>query len=150
MPNPSFEVGQEMGDGGARSLLSSSNHGVLSLGVGNCGYGVPISFAYEVTTDRIVFAFTDVPGSTKRALADETEQASLTVYIHEEPDSWESVVVTGPLHQIDEGDVDKQVPALFFRQEDDNSGDRPVSLDEFDQIWYELSIDNMSGRHSGW
>lgn len=130
-----------------RSLLTSQGHGVLSMGDGDHGYGLPMSYRYDRDNDRIVLGFVNRPGSKKQQFATVTETATLTVYDYEDVDSWESVIVTGTLHAIDDATVPERLTPVFFHPDDGESG--MVELDEFERTWYELRIDEISGRHSG-
>lgn len=146
-----WEGGIEMSEEAMRSLLESKDNGVLSMGSDNRGYGLPMSYRYDEENDRVVLGFVNAPGSKKQEFAEQTDEATLTVYEYEDVDSWESVVVTGALRRISESDVPDRFTSLFYLQEDDNTGDsRLVDIDEFEREWYELRIDDVAGRHSGW
>lgn len=143
-------IGNEMSDAEIHSLLESKTHGVLSMGAENRGYGIPISYSYEPETDRLVLGFVNAPASKKRQFASATDEVTLTVYNYEDVDSWESVIATGPLQSIDERDVSEQLAPVFFsRMDDDSGGDEWVDLDDVEREWYELEIEDLSGRHSG-
>jgi nitroimidazol reductase NimA-like FMN-containing flavoprotein (pyridoxamine 5'-phosphate oxidase superfamily) len=141
------KTGTEMSAQARRSLLASQGHGVLSMGDGNHGYGLPISYSYDQDKGRLVFGFVNRPGSKKQQFATATETATLTVYDYEDVDSWESVIVTGTLHSVDDATVPERLTPVFFRREDGGSG--MIDLDEFERNWYELRIDDISGRYSG-
>jgi nitroimidazol reductase NimA-like FMN-containing flavoprotein (pyridoxamine 5'-phosphate oxidase superfamily) len=114
------------------------------------GFGLPLSYSYDAESDRIVVGLVDAPGSKKQRFAESTEEVTLTVYDSEDVDSWRSVLITGTIHPVDPTEVDDELTPLFFRQEDDaTSEDRVVGFDWFDRTWYEIRIDEISGRHSG-
>lgn len=138
-----------MSDRETEEFLAARDHGVLSLGVENRGYGFPISYTYDPEDDRIVLGFVNTPGGKKQEFATETDEATFTVYTHEDVDSWEGVVATGPIRPVEDVDDSYRVPDLFFNQEGDDADDQMVNLDEFDRTWYELRIDTLSGRRSG-
>lgn len=139
-----------MGEEAMLSLLESEGHGVLSMGAENRGYGLPMSYSYEREDDRLVLGFVDGTGSKKSRFASACEEVTLTVYTYDDVDSWKSVIVTGSLRSVDEADVSERFASLFFVAEDDTGDDdRMVQVGESDQEWYELRIDDITGRHSG-
>lgn len=82
-----------------------------------------------------------------RALANETEQVILTVYSYEGPESWESVIVTGPIHLLDDVEIYDRFASLFFPQTDDAAGNRRwKNHHDIDREWYEIRITETSGR----
>lgn len=164
-------TGTELSEGEVRSVLDSNRHGVLSMGVENRGYGLPMAYSYDEENERLLLGFVDLPESKKIHFASRTEEVTLTVYQYEDVDSWRSVVVTGSLEPLSDPDVSPDVLPVFFLADGENSnGDdsdggnsnddgldgatevesRFVELDEYDRQWYELRIDDVSGRHSGW
>lgn len=148
MATPSPRTGQEMSDREARDFLASKDHGVLSLGFENRGYGFPISFTYDEEGDRIVLGFVNRPDSRKRQFASEATEATFTVYSYEDVDAWESVLVSGPIRKLPE-DGSYRVPDVFFRRESDEGEGKMVDLDEFERTWYGLQVEAVSGRRSG-
>lgn len=150
MASPS-QTGIEMSTHEIESCLSSTDTGVLSLGVENRGYGFPVSFAYDAESGQIVLGFVASPGSKKQEFAVATEEATFTVYSYEDVDSWRSVIATGPIRAVEDSEDSFQVPDLFFRQPSDDAthGDEMVDLDQFDRTWYALQIETLSGRQSG-
>lgn len=144
------KIGMVMSEGAIRSFLESKEHGVLSMGADNRGYGHPVSFRYDEENDRIILGLVNAPGSKKQRFATATEEVTLTVFDYEDVDSWMSVIVTGTIHQLSEADVPDQFATLFYFQEDDATGERRmVDLDEFERVWYELRVGDISGRYSG-
>lgn len=143
-------AGTEMSEENVRSLLESKGHGVLSMGAGNRGYGLPMTYRYDEENERVILGFVNAPGSKKQEFTATTEEATLTVYDFEDVDAWESVVVTGTIHPVDESDFSDQFVPLFFLEGGDEGDDRRlVDFDEYDRAWYELRIDDVSGRYSG-
>lgn len=132
----------------ARDFLASKDHGVLSLGHDDRGYGFPISFTYDEENGRIVLGFVNRPESRKLEFASEATEATFTVYSYEDVDAWESVLVGGPIRQLSD-DGSYRVPDVFFRSESDEGEGRMVDLDEFERTWYGLRIESVSGRRSG-
>jgi nitroimidazol reductase NimA-like FMN-containing flavoprotein (pyridoxamine 5'-phosphate oxidase superfamily) len=134
-----------------RSFLESNDHGVLSLGVENRGYGFPISYTYDEANARILLGFVSPPESKKREFAAEADKATFTVYTHEDVDSWKSAIVEGPIRPVDGDDTSHRVPDIVFsrEREDADGDDGVVNLDKFERTWYELRIDAISGRWSG-
>lgn len=146
----SSRLGKEMSEAEARSVLSSEDHGVLSMGIENRGYGLPMAYSYDEEADRLVLGFVSTPESKKQRFATDTEEVTLTVYTYEDVDSWESVIVTGSIEPIPEPDVSDRLIPVFFVEENDTGDRRFVQFDDFERQWYELHIDDVSGRSSGW
>jgi len=146
----SSDVGYEMTDDEAQSLLRAKGHGVLSLGANNRGYGIPLSYGYDADENRIVLEFVNGSESKKQQFAETTDEVTLTVYNHENSERWESVIVTGSLQQLTQNDVSDRFAALFFSQAGDAAGDlRWLDWDELERAWYEIQISTITGRHSG-
>lgn len=144
------KTGAEMSEEAKRSLLESERHGVLSMGAGNRGYGLPVAYRYVEENDHIVLGFVDALGSKKQQFADQSEEVTLTVYNFEDVDSWESVIVTGTIQQVSEEDVPDQLSTLFFFEEDGAASDRRAyDFDEYERTRYELRIEDITGRHTG-
>lgn len=134
----------------AHSVLKSKGHGVLSLGAGNRGYGIPISYAYDDDNTRIVLEFVNSKDSKKQEFIETTDEVTLTVYNYESVNRWESVIVTGSLARLSENDVSDRFASLFFSQAEDAAGDlRWIDLEDIQRDWYEIQISSISGRHSG-
>lgn len=143
-----------MSESQRRSFLESKGHGVLSMGVESRGYGFPISYTYDRGTDRVVMGFANTSGGKKGQFAAETQEVTLNVYDFQDVDSWQSVVVRGTLHEVTDPDISDPPMSVFFLTEDekgDGMGEerRIVDLEEFDRTWFELRIEEISGRHSG-
>lgn len=154
MTEPPASIGLEMSEGQRRSFLESKGHGVLSMGVENRGYGFPISYSYDRETDRVVLGFTNTAGSKKRDFATETQEVTLNVYEFKDVDSWKSVVVRGTLQEVEEPVNPDRPMSMFFLMEDGEGEElgeerRIIDLEEFDRTWFELEIEEVSGRHSG-
>lgn len=142
-------IGNELDKGEARSLLAATNHGVLSLGAGNRGYGHPISYRYEADDDRVIIGLVANSGGKTETFVEESEVATLTVYDYEDVDSWESVIVTGSLDPLDGDEVSTDVAPIFFARPGDDPDDPDwVDLDQVDRDWYALPIDEITGRRS--
>lgn len=137
------QTGGEMSERESRSFLAANDNGVLSLGVGDRGYGFPISYTYDEDADSVVLGFVAEAGSRKREFAAETDHATFTVYEHDDVDAWQSVIVEGAIERVEADDA-YRVPDLFWEGDDD----QVVNLDAFERTWYELEIATISGRRS--
>lgn len=150
MTGPPSSIGREMSEAQRRSVLESNGHGVLSMGVDDRGYGFPISYTFDRDGDRLIMGFADSGENTKREFAERTETVTLTIYEFRDVDSWQSVTVTGTLHETTEPEQHDRPMSIFFLQDLGEANKRRiVDLEEFDRVWYELRIDDISGRHSG-
>lgn len=149
MVNLPSKAGSEMTEEAIQDLLERRGHGVLSMGTENRGYGVPISYHYDADADRIIVGMVKLPESKRSTFASKTEEATMTVYEYHDVDTWESVIATGTLHQIPDANVPDRLTALFFYPEGPETDGQMVELDQFERVWYELKIQDISGRYNG-
>lgn len=144
------DIGEAMVRENAQSLLKSKGNGVLSMGDDDRGYGLPISYGYDDVGNRIVLEFISGSESKKQRFAEQTTEVTLTVYNYESVDRWESVIVTGDLQPLPEGEVSERFASLFFSQAKDAVGEvRWIDWDDVERTWYEIRIAELTGRHSG-
>ncbi len=150
MSEPTVPIGEAMVGGTADSLLDEQGHGVLSLATGNRAYGIPMSYGYDGDHDRIVMQFVNGPESKKEQLIREVEEATLTVYNYDSPQSWESVIVRGAVEALPSKEVSDRFASLFFAQAEDAAGSvRWEGREDVAVTWYALLIDEVSGRRAG-
>ena len=143
-------VGNVMSESDARALLEESFTGVLSLGSGSRGYGVPMSYHYDREQDRIVVGFVNGPESKKEAFLEAGAEATLTVYTMDDVDVWESVVATGTLSPVNGNSIPEEFVPVFFTRDPESVDQREWNdLDEWERQWYEIRVQDVSGRHSG-
>lgn len=144
------DIGVAMTDDEMDELLAAHNNGVLSMGVDDTGYGIPMSYEYDADNDRLIFGFVDGPNSKKRRYRDRTDAVSFTVYEYEDVDEWASVIVDGTLHALEDTALPEAVAPVFYRRIDAaNDGPNWVDIDALDRQVYELRITGRTGRHSG-
>lgn len=123
-------------------FLNEQGTGVLSLTNEGRAYGVPVAFAYDADDERAVLDLGFAPESKKRAFIDATEEVCLTVYDHDAPDDWTSVVLTGELAELEADAVDEETEAWFYEV----AGDIEVDDSDLELQWYELAAGEVSGR----
>ncbi|WP_416838612.1 pyridoxamine 5'-phosphate oxidase family protein [Haloferax sp. DFSO52] len=129
-------------------ILREEGVGVLSLADDGVAYGLPLSFGYDAERNRLYFVFLR-PGETSRktAFAARTARASFTVWQFPSRDEWQSVIVDGELHLIEDQEWhhvcdiledNAKYPSLFSETE---------SMQ--DLLGWELRIDHRTGiqRH---
>ncbi|MFA9517204.1 pyridoxamine 5'-phosphate oxidase family protein [Halopenitus sp. H-Gu1] len=149
MTDRSALIGNDMNKKECESFLTSRGHGVLSMGVENRGYGIPISYGYDEENGRIILEFVNAPDSKKKKFADTSEEVTVTVYEYESLDSWESVIVTGTIHSLEDATVSERLASLFFAQADDAAGNRRWEDREgIERTWYEIRNTEITGRRS--
>jgi len=140
-------IGERTSEDEALELLEATGHGVLSMGDGNRGYGVPVSFGYDETSDRFVFEFLNVGDSEKQSFASATEEATLTVYEYDGPADWTSAIVTGTLESVDAADLSERAVAAFTREAEDAAEEvRWAGAEDLDREWYALDPTDVTGR----
>jgi nitroimidazol reductase NimA-like FMN-containing flavoprotein (pyridoxamine 5'-phosphate oxidase superfamily) len=139
--------GNEMDDETARAFLRDRGFGVLSLASGGDAYGIPISYGYDTSTERLYFVFLR-PGETskKERFSEATETASFLVFDVPSREAWRTVVVTGTLRGVD----DDEWPAV--RDALDENAWFPTLFSETepmrDIVGWALEIDDVTGMHS--
>lgn len=144
------QIGQSMVREEATAFLEAQGHGTLCLAAENRGYGIPMSYGYDDENDRLVMELVCTDESKKRQFLQAAEEVTLTTYDHRDRETWASVVVTGTVHELPEEDVSERYAALFFNQAEDAAGElRWADLKTFDREWYELRIEELTGRYGG-
>ena len=139
--------GVEMTDEEIVAFLERQGHGVLSFG-GDAPYGLPVSFGYDVLNNRCVMQLVFAEGSRKQAHLNDSDAAHLVAYDWQGVDDWTSVLIDGRLSPIESETPDAVDAADVFAEFATMVGltvfDHPPN--ELDAQWYELTIDEMSGR----
>ena len=77
----------------------------------------------------------------KRTFLETTEEVCLTVYDWRSPTEWRSVIVTGPLTQLDETDVDDEIQGWYYEV----AKDIEIPKGNIELEWYELTATDISG-----
>lgn len=121
---------------------------ILSFGGEEGGYGIPMSFGFDSDSERCIFQFAFDDGSTKRRFIEKDRRVTLTLYEWNAVDDWRSVVFGGFLHRVPD-DQQSRAAGIFAAHA------KIASLEVFRQPteelvfgWYELEIDETTGRQS--
>ena len=130
-------------------VLLQNGIGVLSLVNGDQPYGIPMSFGYGNDEVSFMMQASETAESRKISILESNPNACLTVFDHDPgpPQTWRSVVIRGPIFEIDEEDED----TAFFNLAD-NAEFAPdfnvlgIPVDEIDLRYFGLSIEQSSGR----
>jgi nitroimidazol reductase NimA-like FMN-containing flavoprotein (pyridoxamine 5'-phosphate oxidase superfamily) len=140
----SDQIGDQLSEVEVDEFLEERGLGVLGFADGSEAYTIPIAFAFD--GDRCIFRFVDGETSRKRGFVEATEVASLTVYAWDSKAEWRSVVLRGPLEPIP--DADLAHAATRFSEVGEEAAleifNRPLS--ELDSAWYELHVEEKTGR----
>jgi len=111
--------GNEMTDEEMVETLADVGYGTLSLSEEAGPYAVPVSFGYDGDA-AYTYLLRFGEESRKIDAAERTERACLTVFEVESRFDWRSVVVTGPLEEVDDVEHAEEVmednawhPSLF-------------------------------------
>ncbi|SDM91663.1 Pyridoxamine 5'-phosphate oxidase [Halogranum gelatinilyticum] len=138
--------GVEMTEAEIGAFLERQGHGVLSFG-GETPYGLPVSFGYDVFENRCILQLVFTKGSRKQSHLNDSNAVHLTVYEWDGIDDWTSVLVDGHLSPI-ESSPDVVDAAEIFAEFATMVGFSVFdqTADELEPQWYELTIDEMSGR----
>ena len=139
MTNPWY--GKTMGQHEIEEFLNDQATGVLSLSNDGRAYGIPVSFAFDEETRRVIMDLGFAEGSKKRTFIETTNEVCLTAYDWRSPTDWRSVVVTGSLTQLDEADVDDEIQGWYY----DVAKDIDIQKGNIELEWYELTADDISG-----
>jgi nitroimidazol reductase NimA-like FMN-containing flavoprotein (pyridoxamine 5'-phosphate oxidase superfamily) len=142
---PSHGDAVEMSAAAVAEFLTAQGDGVLSF-AGEDAYSLPVSFGYDTDAGRPIFQFLSGPDSAKADYLREGARATLVAYDWRSPDDWESVVVAGTLHRVDDPEAAHET---YHEQA------TPVSLSVFgspsaslDTDWFALHPDERTGRRS--
>lgn len=142
------QIGEELTDEETLAFLESTGHGVLSLAQDDRAYGLPVSFGYDGGADRFLLEFLNIGESKKQQFAAVDTEVTLTVYEFEDPERWESAIVTGTLHAVDAADIPERSVASFVKQTDDGAEEvRWAGATDLDREWYEIRPTSITGRH---
>jgi nitroimidazol reductase NimA-like FMN-containing flavoprotein (pyridoxamine 5'-phosphate oxidase superfamily) len=141
--------GTEMSDEEIGAFLARRGHGVISFG-GDVPYGFPISFGYDAMNERVIFQLIGADDGKKGAYIHGPTAVTLVAYEWKGIDEWQSVIVDGELSATPDdspGAIDAAaVFAEFATVVGASVFDQP--LEDLDAHWYELDIDETSGRQS--
>lgn len=142
----SREIGLEMDDLEIENFLKERGLGVLGFAAEGESYTIPIAFAYDDADERCIFRFVMTEDSRKRHFISQTEVASLTAYDWQTKNDWKSVVVRGPISQLDDDDLG-HAAALFSDVGEEAALEvfnKPIS--EYETQWYEIEVTEVTGR----
>ena len=134
--------GNAMAAEAAEQFLNEQGTGVLSLTNEGRAYGIPVAFAYDTDDERVILDLGFAPDSKKREFIEATEEVCLTVYEHDAPDDWTSVVVTGEFEELEDEEVSEDTEAWFTSV----AGDIDVDKANLELQWYALDAEELSGR----
>lgn len=145
-----YGIGSEMGREETRTFLSDHGHGILSLAKAGTGYGIPLSYGYDVGEHRCIFQLLSVEDSRKKRFLEATDAATLTVYDYGGEDgSWRSAIATGPIVRLGDEAVSTRAAAIFFRRAADTAATvRESSEAGPERRWYALDVESLSGREA--
>lgn len=140
-----FTYTRAMNDGEAERRLREAEIGTLALANDREAYAIPVAFHHE--NDRVYFRLGLHPGSTKMRFLDATARASLLVYETGPSDSAWSIVISGPIERLEDGDErfdDATINALFAPL---RVFDEPIEA--IDPTVFALAIETVHGRTTG-
>lgn len=130
--------------------LMRNGIGTLALNDDGIPYPIPMSFGYDGEKPFFVMQFGEERSSRKVACLDTSQKAGFLVYeqIGEGLNlEWRSVVMSGTLNEIEEGDSMEAFAALASNAE--FAPDMEVwgvSLEDTELALYELDIEEVSGQ----
>lgn len=130
------------------AFLADRGAGVLSL-AGDPPCSLPMSFAVDASTGRLVFQFLSGPDSEKDDHLSDGVSASLVAFERSTPDDWASAVVVGDLVAVER--TPERVAA--FAEQAKSVGMTVFDADAGDLAgsWYELHPASVTGRCGpGW
>lgn len=136
--------GKRMDDEEIEQFLTDQATGVLCLANDRTAYGIPVAFAYEAEGERAVLDLGFAPESKKREFIETTDEVCLTTYEWSQPHDWRSVVMSGPLEELEDDEVDDETEAWFHAV----AKDIEVEERSLELRWYELRVTELSGRTS--
>lgn len=135
----------EMSPAEMDALLARHETGVLALARADDPYAVPISYGYDADDRRFYLRLVSTPESEKRRFLSSSPATRIVVY-EEDGDTYQSVIATGELVEIDPAELTVE------RIEQFGEAKRPlfeiwgVGKPDLDIKLYELDPDEVSGR----
>lgn len=88
-------------------FLRARGHGVLALADGGESYAIPVSFGYAPEDEAVYLYLLRIGTDSKKlGFCERTERACLVAYAADSRDEWRSVIVTGPLEEMDRGELE--------------------------------------------
>jgi hypothetical protein len=119
-------------------FLKRQATGVLSMGRGDDGYGIPVSYVYDDADQYVYLRLGYGEESRKREYVRASEHVSLVVY-EDTDEGWKSVVVRGPIEELAattlESSVVEAVEELhipYFRVHERHTEDMEFTLARID------------------
>lgn len=138
-----------MDDSEISMFLEKSMSGVLALTKDGRPYSFPVCFAYDDTEEYIYVIFGTHENSKKIEYLEHNPQASLTVYERSPGAEIQSVILSGPMREIeDEARIEKAKKMLLSRHCTAPLYFWAVASEELDFKYYLLDIEEKSGRDS--
>lgn len=134
-----------MDDAAVDGFLAPGGSGVLSLARGDEPYATPVSYAYDPDVRSFYLRLGFAPESEKGRFMDEATSARFVVYSRG-TDGWTSVIASGTLERLDDGDLTADIASRLQR------GDPPLVAmwsetgDAVEFRIYRLDPDRISGR----
>ncbi|MEF8784653.1 MAG: pyridoxamine 5'-phosphate oxidase family protein [Haloarculaceae archaeon] len=129
------------------ALLTRCGVGVLSLYDGTYPYSIPMSFGYDGSEPIFSIQLGTSDQSRKRDCLDRSTKVCFTVYDEPEPETWESVVITGELEALPEEAAKAAFAALATNAEfPSDVRVWGVPLADVDLTLYGLDVDERTGR----
>ncbi|WP_177170744.1 pyridoxamine 5'-phosphate oxidase family protein [Halobacterium jilantaiense] len=127
----------------ALAFLATQGAGVLSL-TGDPPCSLPMSFAVDQSTDRVVVQVLSGPDSAKTEFLADGVGASLVAFERSTPDDWVSAVARGELVAVER--TPERVAA--FADHAKSVGMEVFDSDprDLDGTWYELRPESVTGR----
>jgi len=136
----------EMDDDAIRAFLANRKMGVLGLPTDDIPYLLPMSFGYD-DEGALYFTFVGGPDSRKRALIEATDRAGFLAYAAESPFSWESVLLSGTVDAVPDGEWDNIVPVLEAAWRPDVI---EAAMETEEVSVYRFNVDEWTGyKHTG-
>lgn len=140
------DIGDEISSKIADEFFASQSHGVLSLAKSNDGYGIPISYGYNLESKRCILQFVIESESQKQQFLETSNTVTLTVYECDADGSWQSVVATGSLEPLSDSAVANWAAAIFFTNMSNVEVASRGENSDTEVEWLELNIETLTGR----
>lgn len=136
----------EMDDESIRSFLSAQGMGVLGLPTEDVPYLLPMSYGFDGES-TFYFTFVGGPDSRKRSVIERGDGARLLVYNAQSPFNWESVLVTGSVEWVPQGEWERfaAVTETAWRPEVIEA-----AMESAEIAVYRLDVEEWTGiKHTG-
>lgn len=130
----------------AIAFLASKRTGVLALASADQPYAIPVSYAFDQSTEEVLLRLGHLDDTQKDEFLDGSTAARMVVHDTNEP---KSVIVDGRLVELDKTDLDPETIRSLGEGETPAFDIWPVEKPDLDVTIHRLTDATVTGRSTG-